>query len=500
MFLPIHDEYTPDAPFLGGGGNGYSGGGQLLNVINTGTIFAPFGFQTVVTSTSGIGAVALGLFSFEASNGTFYTIGGTATALKAVSGTTWDDVSRLAGGAYAVATGDRWNFAAFGDRIIATDYTDVVQSYLAGTDTDFTLLAGSPPKAKYITVSGDFVVLAYINEGATAYPFRIRWSAQGDPTASWASSSTTLADFDDLDSNNGVITGVVGFADYFYVFQKRAITRYDFVGSPLVFRATEVVPGIGSVIPGSICRVGERVFFAARDGFKELSAGGIKHIGLGKLDKVWWLNNYPRVDINSINLITAFGDPNYPIVHFCVPDGSVTTQTSIYSYNYLVEKWTVGASWNSTFQGNSAGVIYNSTFPYGTVAIFRTSSNKLYHVGFTTQESGVTATLSTIPAQLSKNGNPVTITRIRLDGDFLGSPAASTITINAVGSPISDFTTIQGKLETSTAFTQVATNLREFVGRITLTWARFDISATNWGQGRSIRGIEILDMSESGKR
>jgi hypothetical protein len=490
MFLPIQDDFTPDAPLLEGGNNGSTDNrGGPTNVIHTGRGFSSFGQTTVITSTSGIGDRALGRFSFRASNGTYYTFGGIDDALKLVSGTTWDDVTRTVGGAYATASGDTWNFISFGNRVIAVNYTDDVQTYLAGTDTDFSALAGSPPKAKYITVSGDFVVLAYINDG-TVYPHRIRWSAQGDPTASWATSASTQSDIDDLDSNNGVITGVVGFADYFYVFQERAITRYDYVGSPLVYRATEVSPGLGCIVPGSICRVGERVFFITREGFKELSGAGIRPIGFGKLDKHWWASLYSATnEANSISRITAVGDPNYSVVHFACAIGSDNVQNTIYSYNYLSEKWSITTPENTL---NQLGVIYSSTFPYGTIAAFRSSDNKLYSLYFDAQSS-VVPVFYTKPAQLSKDNNFVCIDKIRVIADGF----SDTSTVAPIGTSADIAVTFPGYVaQTFSNLTQNASNKAEYDGRHTASYIRYKITGAN----NAIYGVKILAMSEDGKR
>jgi hypothetical protein len=494
MFLPIQDDFTPDASILEGGVNGSSGANTQCgpnNVINTGKGFAPFGATIAITSATGLGAASLGLFSLRASNGTYYTFGGSAAALKLVNGTGWTDVTRSSGGAYTTASTEVWRFASFGNRVIAVNYTDETQTYLAGTDSVFSALSGSPPKARYITISGDFVVLGYINDG-TVYPFRVRWSAQGDPTASWASSATTQADFDDLDSNNGPITGVAGYADYFYVFQERAITRYDYVGSPLVYSAREVAKGIGCFVPGSICQVGERVFFISRDGFKELSPNGIRHIGAGKLDIHWWNVIYASSDIPATLLrTTACGDPNFPVVHFGTSTSSVLSQSLLYSYNYLFDKWTATTPDSNL---NPIGIIYNSSFLSGAVAGFRFSDNKLYHMGLSSQTS--TATFHTKTLQTTETGNPVNITRTRLAIDTPGDLNSTIVClVNEPGGSFPGY-----GLATGATLTQI-TNSRDFVGRVLCDVIRFKISVTSWILSRSyVYGIKIIEMSESGKR
>lgn len=328
-----------------------------------------------------------------------------------------------------------------------------------------------------------------MNDG-TVYPFRVQWCAQGDPTAAWTPSATTQADYDDLDSNNGVVTGVVGFADYFYVFQERAITRYDYVGSPLVFRATEVSPGLGSIAPNSICRVGERVFFVTREGFKEISPGGIKHIGQGKLDVHWWAGIYSGSnEALSLSKMSAVGDPSFPIVHFATAVGSTTVQNTIYSYNYLFGKWTITTPDNTL---NMLGVIYSTAFPWGTVAAFRSSDNKLYDLWFENQSA--TAIFYSQTLQTSENGDPVNINRIRLAYDAPDSP---TITIVCLVNEPGGFPGYG--LATGATLTNV-TDSRDYVGRVLCDLIRFKISIASWVSTKKIYGVKILEMSKSGGR
>ena len=484
MFIPFGDDFKPDAPFAKGGvsNTGTTSTHGPRNVITIGPdLYQAFLEYAAITTANGLGGSAIGMFSFRASNGTYYTFGAYSTVIKLVNGTDWTDVSRTSGGAYATAAGDRWNFVAFGDRVIGVNYTDATQTYLAGTDTDFAALAGTPPKAKYVTISGDFVVLGYVNDG-TVYPHRVQWSAQGDPTASWASSATTQADYDDLDSNNGAITGLMGFAEGFYVFQERAITRYDYVGSPLVFAANESVPGIGCYIPSSICKANESTFFIAKDGVKKLTGGVIVPVGIGRVD---------RAMLNLINgsgvkyALTVFHDPNYPVVHFAVLFTGSNLQYYLFSYNYITDKWCFVAISESPVVADTMinmGVIYSTAYPGGVIAGFDNTNKKLG--SFTGTAYSVTFLTSYFPA--AKNGGKGTVSRFQVVSEIVEPSSAA----------LREFTGQVPGSSSNVTTTAVGTNCQYTAH--TPSRIGFQISATfdTWAPSYKALGVNILEMSE----
>lgn len=423
MFIPFLDDFTPDAgDYQGGANSGFFGGPK--GVINIGKGYAPFLGYSGLTTVTGLGETALGLFSMMASNSSYYTIAGGATKLQRVNGTGWEDVSRTVGGAYAVANGDRWNFAAFGDRIIGVDFTDATQTYLAGTDTDFSALAATCPKAKYIDVAGDFVILGYINDGAVK-PFHVAWSAAGDPTLAWTASSTTLAGQAYVDSNYGVITGVAGHANGFYVFQRRGITPFYYTGSPLVFTRGKTIAGIGCDVPPSLLKAGGFMFFLSTDGWKKFDGSTVTHIGIGRVDSTIF-SNYLASDEQYVSV---FADPQYPVVYLPVPGSSI--QRNLISYNYVTDRFT----WIllDTFYYN-LGIHYSSTYPKGTIAGFKVTDGKLGAFAGTAYAASFYTNI--IPA--SEAGGKGTISRVRVrcetaapDTVFLRTFLTDTLTSDA---------------------------------------------------------------------
>jgi hypothetical protein len=477
MFEPFMQDFTPDAPYLEGGVGGGALSGAPLNVINAGRGFAPFKAYTALTTTSGLSDIPYGSFSFRASNGTYYTFAGENTVLKRVSGTTWDDVSRTVGGSYT-GSGDRWSFAAFGDRVIAVNYVDATQSYLAGTDTDFSALAGSPPKAKYIDVAGDFVVLGYVNDG-TARPFRVQWSAQGDPTASWASSATTQADYQDMNSNYGVVTGISGFEDGFFVYQERAITPFYYEGSPLIFRRGATIPDIGCIVPSALVKAGGDDFFLSQKGFKRRSSNSVIPIGLGRVDASFW-DYWTQYAINDSNLMTAFAVPDYPAICFAVTFAA--EQVSLICYNYLADKFTF-INLSSSCQGMC--VTYSATYPRGVISGFKATDNKLgtftgtaynatfYTRNFTATEKGGRGSIGRIKV-LCEETLPTSVNLGYYTGEF-PSGGGSTVAMTAVGN--------------NAQYTERQSSVAFFVG----------VTVNQWALKYRMHGVDVLEGTEDSR-
>jgi hypothetical protein len=484
--IPFLQEIAPDSPSLENGGlNGASAQAPFgpINVIPIGNSFKKFGTFTTLTSGAALGGPPLGMFSFKASNGTFYTFFGYSTHLKRYdNGTNWEDVSRTSGGAYATGAGERWRFTSFGDRVIAVNYSDATQVYLAGTDTDFSPLAASAPKARYICTAGEFVVLGYVNDG-TAYPFRVQWSALGDPTAAWTPSVSTQADYDDLDSTNGDIIGLVGGENYFLVIQTRAITRYDYVGGDIIFQAQEIVTGAGCQIPGTILEAGGAVFLRAQEGFHRLNGGALTPIGLGRVDRSYAQDlatfgtggpTYPA--------ITSCKDPTYPVIYFS--DDTSGTQQYILAYNYLVDKWALidlGADYLCI------GIIYTTGFPNGVFAAILDSNKRLGHFG----DGRATAQHYTKVFTPLPGGGTGVLQRIRVLCD---QEVPSSVNVYYTDSA-SQFLDIQ---DNSAAFTATGFN-NEWTGRV--HGATFAVEAIFTGNNQPYPiGVEVLEMRASGRR
>lgn len=275
-------EFLPDLPALDNPGTTIA-----QNVIPSGKSYKPV--YSLNPYSTALTARSRGFITARESQfGTSNNFTGDATKLYRLGSTTlgtWDDVSKAGG--YTLASDDQWSFAQFGERIVAVNLSTVPQSFHMVSSSLFADLAGSPPQAKYVATVKDFLFLANTYDAVDGFvPTRVRWCGIGDAT-SWTVSATTMADYQDLDSKYGWINAIVG-GEYLVVFQERAITRFDFIGSPAVWQVTVVEINQGTQISKSVIPFGNQIYYIGIDGFYVFNGTSSTPIGSNKIDNFFF--------------------------------------------------------------------------------------------------------------------------------------------------------------------------------------------------------------------
>jgi hypothetical protein len=147
------------------------GQSDTKNVTATGSGYAPLRGLSAL-STSGLSSAAIGAFAAQDSTGTTNSFAGDAGKLYRLSAGAFADVSK-SGGYTAL---ERWEFAQYGQRVLAVEIGAPVQYYDLGASSLFGDLAGSPPQARHVAVVRDFVVLG----NTTNSPNEVAWSGLND--------------------------------------------------------------------------------------------------------------------------------------------------------------------------------------------------------------------------------------------------------------------------------------------------------------------------------
>ena len=274
----------------------------------------------------------------DQSGNTFIYAGDTSQLYRLVS-TSFSDASRSGTGstAYALATQDRWEFAQFGNTIVATQVTDNVQGTQVGSSTFSDLITSTlKPKAKHVGIVRDFVVLGNLVESSN-HPQRVRWSALDDAT-DFSANASTQSDFQDLVGNGGEIQRVVG-GEYGIIFQEQSIWRMNYIGSPLFFEFDEFEQNRGCLEPGSVVKYGSFIFYLSDDGFYMLNgATGISQpIGKNKVDSTF----FKDLDSGYLYRMSSAIDPRNNLVCWTYPGeaNSNGTPNKMLIYNWSVNKW-----------------------------------------------------------------------------------------------------------------------------------------------------------------
>lgn len=265
--------------------------------------------------------------------GTTYVFVGTNTTLYQLDGAAWQNVS---GAVYTTDPVERWNFASWGNQVIATNFADVVQVKTLGGGA-FAALGGNPPRARYVAVVDNFVVLANTYDAVDLYqPQRVRWSGIGDNTA-WTVSPITQASFNDLFNNGGWIQGIVG-GDYGIIFQEFAISRMSYIGSPLIWQFDLLEQERGAFAPGSIQPIGDNIAYLAQDGFFVFDGRQSIPIGDGKIDRAFFAEDGPiALDRDYVDRISSCIYPNELIICWSYPSVNadpIGISDTILFYNY----------------------------------------------------------------------------------------------------------------------------------------------------------------------
>jgi hypothetical protein len=320
-------EWLPDQPPVG----------------NPGVIIAknviPFakGYKQLSDISAYSGAITArcqGAISAQDADGVVADFCGDLSKLYKLTDVTWGDVS---GATYTTSTDERWKFLQFGQNVLATNWTDNIQTYDMSVGGTFGDLNASAPRCKYLASARNFVFAGYTYDASDGnMPSRIRWSALNDAT-SWAASVTTQADWQDLPDENGPVTGVTG-GEFITVFQERAVTRGDYVGVPAIWSFSEISTNLGCSVPGSIIKQGATTYFLSSEDFYSTTASGIKPLGAQRVAK-WFYQNYNQTYPHRV---TAAVDPINSLVIWSFPSNESASGTpdTLIIYNWVLDRWT----------------------------------------------------------------------------------------------------------------------------------------------------------------
>jgi hypothetical protein len=313
-----------------------------------------------------------GAFSGRTRQGTDFVVAGTTAKLWLATNGLLDDATRTSGGPYTAQ--NRWEFALFGEDLIAVDYEDAPQRFQFGVSTDFALLHANAPKARFCATVREFLVMGnLVGQGThvAIYGTRedgVHWSGQGN-AASWETTGTAAAaavqsDWQALIDEGGAITDVVGGADYGLVFKERSIWRMDYEGGDTFFRFTQIDGNRGCTIPGSCIRIAGLTYFLSETGLCVTNGADSRELGTERVDR-WLLD---RITADRYERVSSFNHPKLPLLGF----GFMTNQASgdtcdeILLYNYAIDRFshvTLSHEWMVIAIPNSASVSLDSA-PY----------------------------------------------------------------------------------------------------------------------------------------
>lgn len=491
-------EYLPDLPDLNNPGTTVANG-----VLPGGDSYFQFPGPTEQISTAIDDYPRGAILVRSPSTGQAANFVGTVDKLYFLQSTV-TDVS-VAGG-YALGTDSQWHFTQFGNDVIACSIEQPIQYYTLDTSSKFATLVATL-RARYVATVKDFVMVANTFDATDGnVPHRVRWSAIDDDT-SWTLSAITQADFNDLDSQYGWITQLVG-GDYAVVFQERAITRLDYVGTPLIFQLNTVETNQGTIIPKSVIRVGTLIYYRGIDGFYVFDGQRSISIGSNKVDDYFqndFASGYPDRVYTGVDYVqqlifwlypgsgNANGRPNRMLIYNYSPNATKRWTTADVTVEFVFNAYSIGYTldnMDSLAYWASAG-IDSTNAPSFDSRVF-TGQNLLpaafnYNHKFCTFEAAcLDATIETAEYELSENQR-TELFKVR--PIVSGSPTTVTVQIG------------YRELQTNTVTYGTAISLNsqaEANCRVNSRYFRFRVNITG-GSWEAI-GMQILQMKAAGFR
>jgi hypothetical protein len=322
-------EFRPDISDLQGDHNR-----RIENVLPRGDGYGPIAGIASYTDALATGACR-GAFRAVDASGAIALFAGSATKLYLMDNNTqaWNNVSKTAGAHdYALPSNSLWQFAQYGQYVIAVQAGDVPQVYQLGVDTYFADLGGSPPTAKFITVVNEFVLLS----GIVGQSGRVQWSARSDHAA-WTA-GTDESDFQDM-PDGGDCQAVLGGEHSAIVLQQYGMRRMTYQpGNPVIFSFDRISQDVGLLAPYSTVTAGQRTFFISNSGFQQSIDGSVPvQIGKERVDNTFLAD----WDDEQLQLCFGFPDPQGSRVYWAYKstDGAADLFNRVLCYDFLLDKW-----------------------------------------------------------------------------------------------------------------------------------------------------------------
>lgn len=262
--------------------------------------------------------------SFKDTSGSTKIVAGGSTLLFLLNSSTLnlDDISAST----YTDVSNKWQFARFGNTLIAAGDPNTLQAYDITTIGDFAVLDSGAPNARFVTVVRDFVVTGY----QPSYKNRVQWSGINNPNT-WASSAVTQSDFQDV-PDGGDVRGVTG-GEFGLVLLEKAIYRMSYVGAPLVFQFDNISPTLGVYEQNSVVQWQGITYFLSDDGFYACDGQRVIPIGAEKVNRTF----FNDVREESLSEMSAAVDPQRNLVVWGAPVlGNIYR---LYIYHITTQRW-----------------------------------------------------------------------------------------------------------------------------------------------------------------
>ena len=228
-----------------------------------------------------------------------------------------------------------WDFAQFGDTVLATNGADKIQKYSIGDGGNFEDIEEAPV-CNTMAVVRDFIMAGYCDEDSN----KVQWSDLNNENV-WESSDINQADFQILPSG-GAIKAITG-GEFGLILQEKSVTRASYIGTPLIWQFDLISDNTGCLTGKSAVQYNGITYFLSESGFMACDGSKITNIGAGKVNN-WF---FDTLDSTAIETMDVAIDPLKNLIVWNFPTTArIPTDEERYMimYNYETGRWTSGST------------------------------------------------------------------------------------------------------------------------------------------------------------
>ena len=239
----------------------------------------------------------------------------------------WDTISATA---FSGGDEDFFSFANVAESkfLVLTNGVDKIRKWTGSGNN--TALGGNPPLAKYCTYLSPYLLLAYLTEGGSIYPWKVAW-CDTDAPETWAGGNAGSA----LISNEpSAIQNIMKLNEYVALYKEESLWLGRKVETSDIFIFDCMKTGVGLGSPRALVDFeGQHAFMGVNDfyvwnGIREESIGGPIR------DQV-----FSTIDRGKIKRCFAIHIKNLWEVWFFVITSGQTCPTTVWKYNYRTGFW-----------------------------------------------------------------------------------------------------------------------------------------------------------------
>jgi len=226
--------------------------------------------------------------------------------------------------------------------LIITNYIDSIRKWTGSGNN--AILGGSPPKAKFCTYLSPYLVLGYINSGATVNPWKIQWCDTDAPEV-WSGGTSGSA----LASNDtSVIQNIVKLNEFIAVYKKESLWLARKVETSDIFLLDPIKTGIGLGAQRAVADAEGRHYFMGQNDFYVWN--GIREESIGRAVRD---NVFERINRGKIDRCFAVHVQHENEIWFFIIISGYDYPNEVWKYNYRLNFWyfdtcdslTAGITW-----------------------------------------------------------------------------------------------------------------------------------------------------------